>query len=373
MALGEFDWIDRLRKAFPQASGEILGIGDDCAVLPFSALSRSARGEAFGDELLVSTDLLTEGVHFRLEDITPWQLGWKSLAVNISDIAAMGGTPKGFFLSIAFPSPDATSASGEETAPQKRLDEAWTDEYIRGLKDIAEQYGVPLLGGDTSRSIGPLTLNVTIVGTCAKAMSVKRSAARPGDLICVSGTLGDSAAGLKALLENKGTRGANGSSKGEVPAIGGALSRLIRRHFEPQPRVALGQALATIQGIGAMMDLSDGLAADLPHILEASSQAMASSAKSQVSLGAVVETTKIPLSDDLRAVCSEYGWDPLSLALEGGEDYELLFTCRPDAPLERTLPSTASTPAVTVIGRVTDTPGIIWKGSDRSYHGFRHF
>lgn len=372
MALGEFDWIDRLRKAFPQASGEILGIGDDCAVLPFSALSRSAVGEASGDELLVSTDLLTEGVHFRLEDITPWQLGWKSLAVNISDIAAMGGTPKGFFLSIAFPGPDVASASAEDKAPQKRLDEAWMDEYIRGLKDIAEQYGVALLGGDTSRSIGPLTLNITIVGTCAKGTSVKRSSVRPGDLICVSGTLGDSAAGLKALLENIGTHGANGSSKGEVPAIGGALSRLIRRHFEPQPRVALGQTLAAMPDMGAMMDLSDGLAADLPHILDASSQG-ASLGHSQAPLGAVVETAKIPLSDDLRAVCSEYGWDPLSLALEGGEDYELLFTCRPDAPLERTLRSTASTPAVTVIGRVTDTPGIIWKGSDRSYHGFRHF
>lgn len=337
MALGEFDWIARLHKAFPQASGEILGMGDDCAVLPFSALSRNPTDE----ELLVSTDLLTEGVHFRLEDITPWQLGWKSLAVNISDIAAMGGVPKGFFLSIAFPGPNVVK---EGIDRRLLLDEAWMDEYIRGLKDIAGKYGVQLLGGDTSRSTGPLTINITILGTCAKGASVKRSAARPGDWICVSGTLGDSAAGLKGLLDNKRKQG--------------ALNRLIRRHFEPQPRVALGQFLAAMPDLGAMMDLSDGLAADLPHILEASS------GKSQAPLGAIVDVAALPLSEDLRAVCAEYGWDALSLALEGGEDYELLFTCRPDDILS---------PAITVIGCVTDTPGIIWKGSDRSFSGFRHF
>lgn len=362
MALGEFDWIARLHKAFPQTSGAILGMGDDCAVLPFSALTCDSGGNASDDELLVSTDLLTEGVHFRLEDLTPWQLGWKSLAVNISDIAAMGGTPKGFFLSIAFPIPEET-----DQADSARLDEAWMDEYIRGLKDIADAYGITLLGGDTSRSDGPLTINITILGTCGKGRSVKRYAARPGDLICVSGTLGDSAAGLKALLENKGPS-----------------SPLVRRHFEPMPRVALGRALAAMPGMGAMMDLSDGLAADLPHILEASGPASGVSserfqAQDSASLGAVIEVDKIPLSEDLRAVCAECGWDALSLALEGGEDYELLFTCRPDAPLERIQPpnapsaSTDGIPALTVIGRVTSTPGLIWKGSDRSFNGFRHF
>ena len=369
MALGEFDWIARLHKAFPVPSGGILGIGDDCAVLPFSALSASPAADRPDGELLVSTDLLTEGVHFRLEDLTPWQLGWKSLAVNISDIAAMGGVPKGFFLSIAFPAAEGESAC---SAGHTRLDEAWMDEFIRGLKDIAGQYGVALLGGDTSRSIGPLTINITILGTSTKGMSVKRAESRLGDLICVSGTLGDSAAGLKVLLEKGRSEYASPLPKGDSAAFDGALARLVRRHFEPQPRVSLGQALAAMPGMGAMMDLSDGLAADLPHMLEASAQALgASTGMSQAPLGAIIDVAKIPLSDDLRTVCSENAWDALSLALEGGEDYELLFTCRPDAPLDRI--RTEGVPALTVIGRVTDTPGIVWKGTDRSFSGFRHF
>lgn len=369
MKLGEFDFIAKLRNAFPPKSGAFLGIGDDCAVLPFDRLTASRRS----GELLVSTDLLTEGVHFLLDDITPRQLGWKSLAVNISDIAAMGGTPKAFFLSIAIPAsvPHLASAPADGfPSGAGRCDEAWFDAFIYGLKSIADRFGVELLGGDTSRSVGPLTINVTILGTCAKGKSVKRSAARPGDLICVSGCLGDSAAGLRLIQERRS--GLQGNAIAE---------ELIRRHYEPQPRVSLGQALAAMPGIGAMMDLSDGLAADLPHILDASGPGSTPPA----SLGARIDPSRIPLSEELLAICREKGWDALQLAIEGGEDYELLFTCRPNAPLDAmrgggTLSSLHLSPGlspardlITVIGRITDTPGIVWEGTRRSFRGFRHF
>ena len=387
MKLGEFDFIAKLRNAFPPKSGAFLGIGDDCAVLPFDRLTASRRS----GELLVSTDLLTEGVHFLLDDITPRQLGWKSLAVNISDIAAMGGTPKAFFLSIAIPAsvPHLASAPADgfpsgagrpdddvSLSGTGRCDEAWFDAFIYGLKSIADRFGVELLGGDTSRSDGPLTINVTILGTSVKGKSVKRSAARPGDLICVSGCLGDSAAGLRLIQERRS--GPQGTTCGTLAPI---AEELIRRHYEPQPRVALGQALAAMPGIGAMMDLSDGLAADLPHILDASGPGSMPPA----ALGASIDPSRLPLSEELLAICREKGWDALQLALEGGEDYELLFTCCPDAPLDAmrgggTLSSLHLSPGlspardlITVIGRITDTPGIVWEGLHRSFQGFRHF
>lgn len=345
MALGEFEFIEQLRKMFPSPDG-VLGIGDDCAVVPFSVArgvpDAAADGRAdapclANGELLVSADLLTEGVHFKRDWMTPWQLGWKSAMVNISDIAAMGGVPRWAFLSLAI--------------PEDRND-AGLLAFMQGFKEASDRYGVQLLGGDTCRSKALLTVNVTIMGTCEAGSSVKRSGARAGDLICVSGTLGDSAAGLE-LLQTERRRNARDK-------------RLVARHLEPVARVELGQALAALPGMGAMMDLSDGLAADLPHILDASAPLPAAS--SGRALGAEIDVAKIPLSEDLRAACAEYGWDALSLALEGGEDYELLFTCRPDAPLE-----SLGQPDIAVVGRITDTPGILWKGSHREFHGFRHF
>ena len=353
MALGEFDFIEQLRELFPSPDG-VLGIGDDCAVVPFSA-ARGLPGIATdaGGELLVSTDLLTEGVHFRLDWMTPWQLGWKSAMVNISDIAAMGGIPRWSFLSLAIPE------SHKDTDLMA---------FMQGFKEASDRYGVQLLGGDTCRSKALLTVNVTIMGTCEAGSSVKRSGARAGDLICVSGTLGDSAAGL-ALLE-AGQQGT--ADEGACPSrniADNCSKRLVQRHLEPVARVEPGRALAAMPGIGAMMDLSDGLAADLPHILKASSPLAA--ATGNASLGAVIDIDKIPLSDDLREVSAKMGWDALSLALEGGEDYELLFTCRPDAPLESLKRS--GLPAITVVGRITDSPGIQWQGAHREFHGFRHF
>lgn len=296
-----------------------------------------------GGELLVSTDLLTEGVHFMLDWITPRQLGWKSAMVNISDIAAMGGIPRWAFLSLAIP---------------ENVDDDGLMAFMQGFKEASDRFGVKLLGGDTCRSRNLMTINVTLMGTCESGASVKRSGARPGDKICVSGTVGDSAAGL-ALLQSGRPRKAR-------------EKRLIQRHLEPVAQVELGQALAAMPGIGAMMDLSDGLAADLPHILKSSAPVLATpSGNASFALGAVIDVEKIPLSEDLRAVCAEYGWDALSPALEGGEDYELLFTCRPDAPLERL--QRAGLPDIAVIGEITPDAGIQWQGTNREFHGFRHF
>ena len=159
-----------------EASSGVVGIGDDCAVMP----------QREGLDTLVTTDLLVEDRHFLLSDVSPEQLGWKSAAVNISDIAAMGGRPTAAFLSIALPA----SVSAE-----------WVDKFIAGFRELSARFGVPLLGGDTSASPDKLFINVTVLGECPHGRALLRSGARPGDLICVTGPLGNSAAGLKLILE----------------------------------------------------------------------------------------------------------------------------------------------------------------------------
>ena len=175
MKKGEFELIGWIKEQFKVPEG-ILGIGDDCAVIP----------QQSGMETLVTTDMLIEGTHFLLEDIDPYSLGWKAAAVNLSDIAGMGGKPVGTFLSSALP---------------KGLEEGFIQEFFRGYKEISDMFGCPLLGGDTTASPDKYCINVTVLGTCAAGQSRKRSAAQPGDLVCVTGPLGDSAAGLKVVLE----------------------------------------------------------------------------------------------------------------------------------------------------------------------------
>ena len=311
---GEFDFIDGIRGMFPAPEG-VRGIGDDCAVIP-------QRG---GRETLVSTDMLVEGTHFLLDDITPYQLGWKSAASNFSDIAAMGGTPVGMFLALALP---------------RNLPQGWADEFLRGLRDISEKYGFPLLGGDTTASQDRVCICMTVLGDAMKGRSLLRSSASPGDLVCVTGSLGDSAAGLDAIL--------NGCQRiGEVPY-------LIERHYLPKPRVEEGRLLASTEGVHAMMDISDGIGSDLRHIMEESG------------VGMEIEMARIPVSEQLQAYCRRRSEDLYRFAASGGEDYELLFTVAPEAE---------STLAVEhfVIGRVTEGSELVWKGSEKDYDGFRHF
>ena len=175
--MGEFEFIDSIRKQFSVPEG-FTGIGDDCAIIP--------RGD--GLETLVTKDMLVEGVHFLLDRISAYDLGWKSAAVNISDIAAMGGTPVASFLSLALPS--ALIADGP-----------WLNEFIRGYRDLSTRFSCPLLGGDTTSSPEGLCIDVTVLGSAPAGHSVKRSGALDGDLVCVSGFLGDSGAGLKLLLD----------------------------------------------------------------------------------------------------------------------------------------------------------------------------
>jgi len=314
MDLGEFELIERIRSLFPVPEG-FVGIGDDCAVIP--------RREG-GTDTLVSADLLVEGVHFLLSDVSPRDLGWKSAAVNFSDIAAMGGKPTGAFLSIALP---------------QSVSSAWVMDFMDGFREMTDSLGATLLGGDTTSSLRDICINVTVVGECGHSAAVLRSGARIGDLICVTGPLGDSAAGLKVIL---------GSMDRDTDS-----AVLVGRHYRPVPRIAEGMSLAA-SGVHSMMDISDGVASDLRHILKASGK------------GARVYTASLPFSPEFTGICSRYGWDPQELALTGGEDYELLFTV--DHRTEKTLDVPHH-----VIGEVIRGNDIEWVGRETDFRGFRHF
>ena len=313
--LGEFGLIERIRARFPAPEG-VTGIGDDCAVLR----------PGYNQDTLVSTDMLVEGTHFLREDIPPFDLGWKSAAVNLSDIAAMGGKPTGTFLSLALPA---------------GLPVAWIEAFLDGYAELSKRFDVPLLGGDTTASPDRICINVTVLGECPCGRSRLRSSAAVDDLICVTGPLGDSAAGLKAILEGV-ERDAD-------------VQTLIDRHYRPMPRVAEGQELRLNLGVHAMMDISDGIGSDLQHILDASE------------VGAQIDRSAIPLSLSLKRVCARQGWDPLALALGGGEDYELLFTCTRQAEMLSCVPHF-------VIGRITKRSySSSSAGADWRISGFDHF
>lgn len=273
--LGEFGFIDRIASRVGPAPGVRLGIGDDCAATVVPA----------GELLLTTSDLLIEEVHFRRQWTNLRDLGRKSVAVNLSDIAAMGGTPRHLYLGLGIPQ-------------QMRVEDL--DAFMDGLLAEAESYGVMLVGGDTCSSPGPLLISVTVEGGVPEAELVTRGGARSGDAIYVSGTLGDSALALHKFQMD------------EAPD-----PYLAQRHHVPQARTGLGRALARARTASAMIDISDGLLADLGHVLKASCA------------GARLERQEIPLSAPFRRELGKDGglWD---LALAGGEDYELLFTVPPE-------------------------------------------
>ncbi|MBQ3688883.1 MAG: thiamine-phosphate kinase [Bacteroidales bacterium] len=276
--LGEFGFIERFSEKYfhkPLKDG-FLGIGDDCAVLPEDAKR----------ETLVSTDLLIENVHFIKDEIGGFQLGKKSLAVNLSDLAASGAEPCASFLSLGLP---------------KNTSVEFMDEFFKGYAFLSEKYNCPLLGGDTTKSPENLVINVTVLGKAKKNAKKLRSMAKPGDVICVTGYLGNSAAGLEFLLNKNLKRDEN-------------ARYLIDYHHNPQPRVFEGMFLASLEGVNAMTDISDGISSDLKHIMKLS----------QVS--AVIETDKLPISKELEEN-SNFGFtQKRQFALSGGEDYELLLT-----------------------------------------------
>ena len=317
MALDEFDLI---RRHFTRATpGVRLGIGDDAALLDVPV----------GETLAVTSDTLVAGRHFP-PDTAAFDIGWKALAVNLSDLAAMGARPLGVTLALTLP----------------EADEDWLAAFAAGFFALAEREGVPLVGGDTTR--GPLSLTVTALGSVPPAQALRRDGARPGDLLCVSGMVGDAGLGLALALGGD-----------PVPKLSPAARLLVRERLDrPEPRLALGLALRGLAS--AAMDISDGLAQDLGHLLAASG-----------GLGARLALEQLPLSPALLACPSTQA---LTWALTAGDDYELLFTV-PAACRDRL--AGLPTP-VTVIGEVTAEPGLrlTWQGQPWEHGlpgGFRHF
>lgn len=251
----------------------VMGIGDDAAVV---------RPRGCKELWLITTDMLVEEIDFRREWLTPGQLGHKSLAVNLSDIAAMGGRPRHYAVSLAIP---ATTT------------EKWILDFYRGMKKLGDSHGALLVGGDLSRSTGGITVSITVLGESLKRKILYRSGGKPGDWLYVTGCVGKSAAGLK-LLE-----------RGRKAPRAAAQREALQAHLKPEPRCAAGLWLAQSGFVTCMMDLSDGISTDLPRLCRASG------------VGAQIYTSWLPV---FRAA-SDWECNPLEMALHGGEDFELLF------------------------------------------------
>lgn len=320
-ALGEFGLIDLIRRRVGQRSaGTLLGIGDDAAMV-------AAEG---GQPLLITTDMLLEGVHFQRRWGRPRELGRKALAVNLSDIAAMGGRPLYALWGLAIP-PDGTTLAEIEA-------------LLDGLEEEAAQAGVTLIGGDTCASQSGLVLAVTLLGALSGGRALLRSGAKPGDRLWVTGTLGGAAAGLLAL--EQGLRPGADWPAGLPrpgwlgPAEEAAIDAALRAHLMPAPRLTAGQAL--VGCATAMIDLSDGLASDVRHLC----------AESGVT--ARILASRIPIHPGAAVMARLTFRVALDLALRGGEDYELLFTASDDPrPL---LAEAAPGLPVTWIGDVAASP-----------------
>lgn len=306
-AVGELEMIRRIRDAVGALPhGVSTGIGDDTAVLAPTP----------GAALLATTDLLIEDVHFRRSWASPYDIGWKAMAVSLSDIAAMGGTARWALVALALPA---------------SVEVAEVDALYRGLREAAAPHGVVIVGGDSSASPTGWMINLTVLGEHTGVPKL-RSAAKAGDAVAVTGSLGRAAAGL-ALLEMGGAT---------VPALDARTrDELTAAHLRPIARLAEGRWLGAQPGVHAMMDLSDGLTTDLGHICRESG------AGARVMLGV------LPLAPATHETARALGRDPLEWAAGGGEDYELLLTCEPGAAdaLARGLRAAIGTP-LTVIGRV---------------------
>ncbi len=283
--LGEFQLIQSIpRQLTTQGFRPTVGTGDDAAVLPISPQQ----------QIVISTDLLVEDIHFTRKTSTPYDIGYKAAAANLSDIAAMGAIPTGIFVAIALP-PSLTNQDWQE--------------FYRGLAAPCKSHNVQLLGGDTSSSPTSLFIAITITGQVQPGHILTRQGAKSGDLIYVSGTLGDSAAGLEYLKKCK--------RPPKISTLSKPMYYLVQRHLQPTARIALGQLLASQPYASAAMDLSDGLSGDLRHLCQ------------QSQVGALIYRAKIPMSQQMQRYAKRIRVTPLNWSLHGGEDYELLFTIPP--------------------------------------------
>ncbi len=333
--MNETDIINLLHKHAGTDNKDLVrGIGDDCAVI------KKDRDRFW----LVTMDTLVESVHFNLDWHPPDKLGRKSVTVNASDIAAMGGTPLFLFLSLGLP-PDFHTE--------------WLELFSKGLAESCEEYGCFLAGGDTVRSSGGILITLTVIGEIAAHQVLYRNGAQAGDNIWVSGSLGNSAAGLELFR----------SGRIEEAGTGGII--LAEHHLNPHAQLRLGHLLAQSGQVNSMMDLSDGLATDLAHLCNESGK------------GAVIYSELLPAKDELKSTARLLGKDYLQWMLAGGEDYELIFTV-PDEHTDKIMGAAESWEvALTKIGHIEEEKGVrLIQGSpdqqmapavDISYIGFDHF
>jgi len=320
LALGELAVLKQIRARATQLcpgaahSGLRLGIGDDCALLRVGP----------GEELAVTTDLSISGRHFQLDWQTPESIGHRTLARGLSDLAAMGARPVAAFLSLGLPTELVQNAKGREPWPGKKN---WFDRFLDGFFALASAFQTPLAGGDLAQS--PLAIaDIVLVGAVRRGKALLRSGARPGDLLYVTGTLGGAAAGLARLAQLAATAHAAqpGSKRIAPPRIPAKLQSLLAPFLSPQPRIAQGLWLARRALSTAAIDLSDGLSTDLAHLCAESAVA------------AEVEAAALPIHPGAT----------LAQALNGGEDYELLFTAPSAAPMPRSIAGVS----ITCIGRM---------------------
>lgn len=306
MSIGEFSLIDTYFSRIGENPNIALGIGDDAASVRLPD----------GHVLQISTDTAIEGVHFP-HDFAPADIAYRSVMAAASDLAAMGASPLGMLLAITLPA----------------ADEAWLSRFAEGLRAASEATGLPLVGGDTTR--GALSLTVTVMGSTPSSSGLRRDGARPGDRVCVSGTLGDAAAGLAVI-------------QGTLHLVDQAAAEYLQTRFaRPTARLSLGESLLGVAT--AAIDLSDGLLADAAHVAHASDVAID------------IDSSKVPLSAALRQVTDTahiHRW-----ALTGGDDYELLVTLPPGAPVPE---------ALTEIGRVVAGQGVSCDQTPASW-GYDHF
>jgi thiamine-monophosphate kinase len=304
----EFDFINRIRNqaAKRNPEGLILGIGDDAAILK----------ERSGRETLLSVDLLVEEIDFKLEYAVPRWLGHKSLAVSLSDIAAMGGTPRFSLLTLGIPQPARTS-------------QTFWEEFFAGYFALADEHGVALIGGDLSATPDRHTIDSFVIGDCPEGRALRRSGARPGDAVFVTGRLGASAAGLKLLLQ--GAR----PDENERSLLQDAL----RAHLKPDPRVAFGREIIGLAH--AMIDVSDGLAQDLSHLCGESG------------VDAIIDFDSVPVAEEVGLITQDRE-SAFNFAVGGGEDFELLFTASDDVKAQLIEAAKNSRVQLTCIGEIIE-------------------
>ncbi len=281
--IGEFALIDRVQQILQlpahSSSQVVKSIGDDCAVVQPSPET----------EIIVTTDTQEEDVHYRLDWSTPADIGWRCMAVNVSDIAAMAGRPLGAVVALSLP---------------PSLDVAFVDGLYTGMQALASDMVCPIIGGNMTKASGRVSVTITILGEVPKGRAIYRSGARPGDEIWVTGTLGGAKAGLEVLLKPEAVSGA-------------PTEYALRRYRRPRPRLQEALFLRQHASLNSLLDISDGLSGDLHHVCEASG------------VSAQIEAEAVPIHDDTRQIAHALKVDPLAYALNGGEDFELCLTAAP--------------------------------------------